>query len=81
MSADSYWTVAVSALVQSVRIPGNGLNRHPDVVPHAADKHALYALVPRLVVRVLLYLLRVFGSQFPEQPKPVRYIENIYIIE
>jgi hypothetical protein len=52
--------------LQRVRVPGNELDRHPDVVPHAADEHALNALIPRFVVRVLLNLLRVFGSQYPE---------------
>jgi hypothetical protein len=50
----------------------NGLDRHPDVVPHAADKHALYALVTSVIMCVFFNLLLVLGPQFPEQPVPGR---------
>jgi hypothetical protein len=58
--------------LQRERVPHDGFHCHADVVPEAANVHALYALIARLIMRVLLHLLRVLRPQFPEEPVPSR---------
>jgi hypothetical protein len=55
---------------QGVRVACNGPDRHPDVVAHAADKHALYALITSVIMCSFFNVLLVLGPQFPEQPVP-----------